>query len=372
VTVLTTPTAEQDALRAAVHAFLSDRASLEDARRLIESPTGFDQHTWRAMSELGWPALLVPAAYEGAGASFAELAVVLEEMGAVLYGGPFLASAVLAITALLRCGDEAAKREYLPRLAVGELIGTLAVFEGNGRGGLDAVRCQAEYSGSGWRLDGHKTLVLDAPVAGLLLVAARSARGLGLFAVGAGGADAEVVAQPVIDGTRRLYRLVLRGCAATPVGQVGAAGPGLRATLDLAAVALAAEQVGGAQQVLDDAVQYAKTRHQFGRPIGSFQAIKHRCADMYVAVQGARAVTAHAVASAVTGADDLSHAASIAKSYSSEAFFEVASENIQVHGGIGFTWEHSAHLYYRRAQASRVLFGDPVWHRHQILRDVGL
>jgi alkylation response protein AidB-like acyl-CoA dehydrogenase len=365
-------TAEQDELRAAAAKFLASRAG-RDARRSTESRTGYDEAVWQAIAEqLGWSAMLVPAAYGGAGASFTELAVVLEEMGAVLYGGPFLASAVLATAALLHCGDEAAKRHYLPRLAAGELIGTLAVLEGNGRGGLDAVRCRARRVGTDWHLNGHKSLVLDAGAAGLLLVVARSDDGLGLFAVVADQTGVEVAAMSAIDGTRQLSRLVLHDCVATPVGEVGEVDQGLRTTLALAAVALAAEQVGGAQRALDDAVEYAKTRRQFGRVIGSFQAVKHRCADMYVAVQGARAVTYHAVTVAAAGDADLGHVASIAKACSSDAFFEVASENIHVHGGIGFTWEHPAHLYFRRAQSSRALFGDPVWHRRRVLSDMGL
>ena len=364
---------EQEELRRAVRRFLADKSPEAEVRRLMATTEGYDPVVWRQMADqLGLQALAIPEEHGGAGYVFVELVVVLEEMGAALLCAPFLSSVVLAANALLTSGDEEAKHEWLPQIASGELVATLALVEDSGRWDLDAVGLSATRSGDHWVLDGHKSYVLDGHTAGLVLAVARSEEGIGLFAL-AGDAPG-LVRTPLhtLDQTRKQARIELSSTPARLVGTAGAAEPGLARTLDLAAVALAAEQVGGAQHCLDSSVGYAKTRFQFGRPIGSFQAIKHKCADMLLAVESARSAAYYAGWAAAEGSDELAVVASLAKSYCSEAYFHVAAENIQVHGGIGFTWEHDAHLYFKRAKSSELLFGDPVQHRERLAQRIGI
>jgi alkylation response protein AidB-like acyl-CoA dehydrogenase len=264
---------------------------------------------------------------------------------------PYFSTVALAANAVLTSGDETAKQRLLPGLASGETVGTLGFTEDSGRWDFGGIELRASEAGGAWVLDGHKSFVLDGHVANLILVAARTDAGVSLFAL---ERDADGLSrQPLstMDQTRKMARLEFVASPAWLIGVEGGAEPGLRKTLDLAAVALAAEQVGGAQRVLDTAVEYAKTRIQFGRAIGSFQAIKHKCADMLLEIESAE------------DSDELPVVASLAKAYCSEAYFRAAAENIQIHGGIGFTWEHSAHLYFKRAKTSEELFGDPPYHR---------
>ena len=367
---------EQEELRGAVRRFLADKSPEAEVRRLMATEEGYDPAVWRQMADqLGLQGLAVPERHGGAGFGFVELAVVLEEMGAALLCAPFLSSVVLAANALVTSGDEAAMDRWLPGIASGETVAALAVTEDGGRWDLEAagaVTTTARRTGDGWVLDGHKSFVLDGHVAGLLLVVARSDDGLGLFAV---EGDAPGLARrvlPTMDQTRKQARLELAGVPAAAVGEPGGAGPGLARTLDLAAVALAAEQVGGAQRCLDRAVAYAKERIQFGRPIGSFQAIKHKCADLLLEVESARSAAYYGAWAAAEDSDELPVVASLAKAYCSEAYFHAAAENIQIHGGIGFTWEHDAHLYFKRAKSSELLFGDPAYHRELLAQRIGL
>jgi alkylation response protein AidB-like acyl-CoA dehydrogenase len=244
--------------------------------------------------------------------------------------------------------------------------------EETGRWDLDSVGLSAARSDGGWVLDGVKMFVLDGHVADLILVAAKAPKGLSLFAVQSDAEGLTSTPLKTMDLTRKQARIELAGVPARLVGEEGAAGAGLAKTLDLAAVALAAEQVGGAQRVLDMSVEYAKTRIQFGRPIGSFQAIKHKCADMLLEVESAKSAAYYAGWAAADDSDELPVAASLAKSYCSEAYFHAAAENIQIHGGIGFTWEHDAHLYFKRAKSSELLFGDPAYHREILAQRIGI
>ncbi len=366
-------TAEQEELRASVRRFLADRAPISAVRELMETTDGVDPAVWRQAGEqLGLQGIAIPEEYDGAGFSFAEQAIVLEELGAALYGGPYLASAVIAATALLASSDEGAKKAYLPGIASGELIATLAFTEEDGSWDVDAIRLAASRDGEGWRLDGRKSFVLDGHTAGLILVVARAGDDLSLFAVPADAAGLTRTALPTLDQTRKLARLDF---AAVPAQLVGSAGDGaavLGRTLDIAAIAQAAEQLGGAQRALDMAVDYLKVRHQFGRPIGSFQALKHRCADLLLEVESLRSAVQYAAAAVAEDSDEIPVVASLVKAYASDVYFHVAAENIQLHGGIGFTWEHDAHLYFKRAKASELFLGDARYHREHLAARIGL
>ncbi len=364
---------EQEELRTAVRRFLADKSPETEVRRLMATTEGYDPAVWSQMADqLGLQSLTIPEEYGGSGFSYVELIVVLEEMGAALLCAPYFSTVALAANALLTSGDDSAKGYLLPGLASGETIGTLALTEDNGRWDFSGIELRATKTGDGWALDGHKSYVLDGHTAGLILVAGRTDAGVSLFGV-QGDADGLVrTPLPTMDQTRKQARLEFSSTPAWLIGTEGGAEAGLTATLDLAAVALAAEQVGGAQRVLDTAVEYAKNRIQFGRPIGSFQAIKHKCADMLLEVESAKSAAYYAGWAAAEGSDELPVVASLAKSYCSEAYFHAAAENIQIHGGIGFTWEHSAHLYFKRAKSSELLFGDPAYHRELLAQRIGI
>jgi alkylation response protein AidB-like acyl-CoA dehydrogenase len=368
--------AEQEELRASVRRFLADRAPLSRVRELMDGGDT-DWAVWeQAGTQLGLQGLAIPEVYGGAGFSFAEQAVVLEEFGAVLYGGPYLASAVLAATALLASPDEGARRGLLPDIASGQTVATLAFTEDGGSWDPAAIRLSAVKDGPGvngaWRLDGHKSFVLDGATAGLILVAAATDAGLSLFAVEGEAAGLSRAALPALDQTRQLARLEFAGVTGRLIGSPGDGAAALDRALDVAAVALAAEQLGGAQRALDMAVEYAKVRRQFDRPIGSFQAIKHRCADLLLEVESLRSAVGYAAAAVAEDSAEIPVLASLVKSYASETYFHVAAENIQIHGGIGFTWEHDAHLYFKRAKASELFLGDGAYHRERLANRIGL
>jgi alkylation response protein AidB-like acyl-CoA dehydrogenase len=364
---------EQEELRASVRRFLADRAPITAVRELMETTDGLDAGVWRQAGEqLGLQGIAIPEGYGGAGFSFAEQAIVLEELGAALYGGPYLASAVLAATALLASPDEDARKSYLPGIASGETIATLAFTEEDGSWDPDAIRLTATSSADSWRLDGRKSFVLDGHTANLILVVARTGDGLSLFAVPADASGLTRTALPTLDQTRKLARLDFAAVPATLIGSAGDGAAVLNHTLDVAAIAQAAEQLGGAQRALDMAVEYAKVRHQFGRPIGSFQAIKHRCADLLLEVESLRSAVQYAAAAVAEDSAEVPAVASLVKAYASDVYFHVAAENIQIHGGIGFTWEHDAHLYFKRAKASELFLGDASYHREHLASRIGL
>jgi len=375
--------AEQEELRASVRRFLADRAPLSRVRELMDGGET-DWAVWeQAGAQLGLQGLAIPESYGGAGFGFAEQAIVLEEFGAALYGGPYLASAVLAATALLASRDEGARRELLPGIASGQTVATLAFTEDGGSWDPGAIRLSAVKDGPGvdgaWRLDGHKSFVLDGATAGLILVIAATDAGLSLFAVegagevgGAAAAGLSRAALPALDQTRQLARLEFAGVTGRLIGSPGDGAAVLDRALDVAAIALAAEQLGGAQRALDMAVEYAKIRRQFDRPIGSFQAIKHRCADLLLEVESLRSAVGYAAAAVAEDSPEIPVLAPLVKAYASETYFHVAAENIQIHGGIGFTWEHDAHLYFKRAKASELFLGDGAYHRERLAARIGL
>ncbi len=376
---------EQRELRDSVRRFLAERAPLPRVRELMDATDAMDADVWRqAADQLGLQGIAIPEEYGGAGFSFAEQAIVLEELGGALYTGPYLASAVLAATALLASEDEGARRELLPGIASGQTIATLAFTEDDGSWDPASIRLAAVKNGPGWQLDGHKSFVLDGHAAGLILAVATTGTGaaspasppeLSLFAVDGAAAGSKGLRRrvlPTLDQTRRLARCEFSEVPARLIGAPGAAGAVLGHTLDVAAIALAAEQLGGAQRALDMAVGYAKVRQQFGRPIGSFQAIKHRCADLLLEVESLRSAVGYAAAAVAEGSGEVPVLASLIKAYASEVYSRVAGENIQIHGGIGFTWEHDAHLYLKRAKASELFLGDGSYHRERLAARIGL
>ena len=370
-------TEEQEELRASVRRFLADRAPITAVRELMETTDGLDAGVWRQAGEqLGLQGIAIPEEYGGAGFSFAEQAIVLEELGAALYGGPYLASAVLAAAALLASPDEDARKTYLPGIASGDTIATLAFTEEDGSWEPDAIRLTAnaaqDDSANGWQLDGRKSFVLDGHTANLILVVARTGDALSLFAVPAEASGLTRTALPTLDQTRKLARLDFAAVPAMLIGSVGDGRAVLSRALDVAAIAQAAEQLGGAQRALDMAVEYAKVRHQFGRPIGSFQAIKHRCADLLLEVESLRSAVQYAAAAVAEDSAEVPVVAALVKAYASDVYFHVAAENIQIHGGIGFTWEHDAHLYFKRAKASELFLGDASYHREHLASRIGL
>ncbi|OLO25741.1 acyl-CoA dehydrogenase [Streptomyces sp. MNU77] len=361
-------TEEQDELRRTVRRFLSDRSGEMEVRRLMETERGYDPEVWQTMAaQLGLQGIAIPEEYGGQGSGWTELGIVLEETGRALLCAPFLSSAVLAAHTLLACGDTDAMRRHLPGIADGSVIATLA-FPRPGRN----IGVRAERVDGGWRLTGSVPLVTDAHVADLLLVPARTGDGPGLFAVEAGTAGLGTVLRPTLDLTRKLADVELADTAAAEVGEPGGALPVLDHVLDLAAVALAAEQVGGAQAALDMGVEYMKVRVQFGRPIGSFQALKHMAADALVEVETARSAAYCALSAAAADGDELPIAAPLAAAYCADAFVTTAHQNIQFHGGMGFTWELPAHLYYKRARSSQLLLGDPESHRARVAERLGV
>jgi len=368
---------EQEELRRTVRAFLEDTSPETEVRRRMETDSGFDPAVWRRMgTELGLQGLAIPEEYGGAGGGMVEVGLVLEEMGRALLCAPYLSSAVLATTALLRCADEPHRKRLLPALADARLAGTFALTEDSARWDREGVAMTAEPHTHAyderWLLSGHKNFVLDGATADFVLTVAVAPDGIGVFVVDGDAAGLARTPLPTLDQTRRQARLEYQGVPATRLQLPGDGWQFVSEVLDRAAVALAAEQVGVAARALETAVGYAKTRHQFGRPIGSFQAVKHLLADVLLEVESARAAAHFAMLAAEDDDAQLPAAASLAKSYCSDACLKATLENVQVHGGIGFTWEHPAHLYLKRAKTSQLLFGDPAYHRELIAQRIGL
>ena len=361
-----TPGPDAEELRTVVRGFLEKRSSEAEVRRLMETESGYDPVVWRqAAEELGLQGLVIPERWGGSEASLVELGVVLEEMGRALFCAPFLGTVALAANALLAVGDEAANEAHLPGIAAGQTVATLA-WAGNDP--LTSTISAASDGAGGWTLTGSAEVVVDAVAADLILVLAQAPDGLGLFAVpDAGGATGLTrTALTALDSTRKLSAVEFAGTPASAVDRPGAVDEQLRLALDRAVVALAHEQLGGAARVLEMSVEYANTRVQFGRKIGSFQAIKHRCADMLVEVESARSAAYYGAWAAEHEPADLTLAAALAGAVCSDAFTRVALDNVQNHGGIGFTWEHPAHLYVKRAKSTQLFLGSPSTHRTRL------
>ncbi|WP_285701585.1 acyl-CoA dehydrogenase family protein [Actinomadura sp. NBRC 104412] len=371
-------TAEQEDLRAALGRFLDARSPLSRTRELMERPVPHDGDVWRAMaSDLGLHGIGVPEQYGGVGVDVQTLAYAFEETGRVLLPGPLLATLGLAVPLLLAAGDTDAQARYLPGIAAGETVATVgwlapgASWDSVGDA-AEAVRRPSGTARGGWTVDGRVSLVLDGLAADVCLVVAAAPAGPSVFAVDTTGPGVDRRRIRALDPTRGLAEITLTGAPCTPVGAEGAGRALLDAALDQACVLLASEMVGAAQACLDMAVAYAKQREQFGRPIGSFQAIKHKCAEVLVEVEGARSCARYAAWACGAVPEEVPVVSVLAKAAAAEALFRAAAENLQIHGGIGFTWEHDAHLFLKRAKACQVLFGDTRSFRLRLADRLGL
>ncbi len=340
----------------------------------MDTTEGFDPDIWKQLAtELGLTAIHIPEEHGGQGYSFVELTIVLEEMGRALVCAPYFSSICLGANAIINSSATTEQKELLPQIASGDLRVALAFTEPTGDWTADGIRMEVV----GGKLTGEKTFVIDGHTADLLVVAARwdntfGTDGIQFFGVPADAKGLTRTPLDTLDMTRKQAKLTFDGVEAKPLGEPGECWPALQKTLDQAAVCLANEMVGGAQQVLDMSVEYAKVRVQFGRPIGSFQAIKHKCADMLLRLESAKSAAYYAAWAAAEDNEELTIASSLAKAYCTESYFTNSRENIQVHGGIGFTYEHDAHLYYRRAKSSELLLGDPTYHRELLAQRIGI
>ncbi len=370
-------TDEQEQFRSIVRRFLTAKSPTTEVRRLMASADGFDMAVWQQLaSDLALPGIHLPEAYGGAGFGAVELNIAMQEQGRALLCAPYLSSCVLAASAVLHAGTEEQKTRLLPGIATGQCRAALALTEANGRWDLDGLQAVARPdagAASGWRIDGAKRFVIDGCTADALVVAARISGGMGDGGIGLFwlAADAHGVARSplaTMDATRKQASIQFTGAAAELLGSEGAGGPALTRTLDDAAVALAGEMIGGAEALLESAVAYANMRVQFGRAIGSFQAIKHKCADMLLDVELAKSAVYYAAQAQAEDNPETPGLACLAKAAASDAYMRTATQTIQIHGGIGFTWDNDTHLWFKRAKSSEVLLGDPNYHRELMLQ----
>ena len=369
---------EQEMLRKSARDFLAKECPPKVVRRLMEADDAYDPALWKKMAGLGWTALGIPEEYGGVG-TFLDLVVVLEEAGRALLPGPFFATMGLAVPAIRESGTEAQKKAALGAIASGEARATLALTEPAGRWDADGIALKATQAGGGWRLDGVKLFVPDAEHADYIVVAARTRAegedGVSLFLVKGRPAGLKVAPLKTLDMTRRWSELRFDGVelgADALMGDANTAWPRLRRALEWATAAMCAEMVGGEQKVLETSTEYAKTRQQFGKPIGIYQAVSHKLADMLVLTESSKSATYYAAWAVEADAPDRSLASSMAKAYVSDAYRKIAGDGIQVHGGIGFTWEHDMHLYFKRAKSSEVTLGDATYHRELVAQALDL
>lgn len=369
---------EQEMLRRSAREFLAKECSSKVVRKLMASGDGYDATLWKKIGDLGWTALGIPEKYGGVG-TFLDLIVVLEEAGRALLPGPFFSTMGLAVPVILEAGTPAQKKEVLTAIASGSARATLAFTEPSGRWDASSVALTARQQGGAWQLDGVKLFVPDAEAADYTVVVARSRgegeSGITLFLVK--GRPKGMTVKPVetLDMTRRWSEVRFEDVqldAGAVMGAADQAWPRLKRALEWATAALCAEMVGGVQKVLETSTEYAKTRHQFGKAIGIYQAVSHKLADMLVLSESGRSATYYAAWAVDADAPDRSLASSMAKAYVSDAYRKVAGDGIQVHGGIGFTWEHDMHLYFKRAKSSEVTLGDATYHRELVAQALDL
>jgi alkylation response protein AidB-like acyl-CoA dehydrogenase len=368
---------EQEMLRKSARDFLAKECPMSYVRRMMEDELGTSTDLWRKMAELGWTGLVFPESYGGAGLDMVDLVVVLEEMGRVVMPGPFLSTVLLGGSAFLEAGNEIQKSRWLKGIAEGTVKATLAVVELSGRWDAGGIETTAAADSGGYRISGTKLFVPDAHVADVIVVAARTDRGTGeegisLFAVEVPKEGVSIVPLQTMDQTRKLCEVGLGQVRVGPEALLGARGQGwpiVKRIFDRAKVGLCAEMCGGAERVLEMSVEYAKVRVQFDKPIGSFQAIQHKCANMLLQVESAKSATYYAAWAVANDVPEAPLAAAMAKAYTSDAYRIVAGEGIQIHGGIGFTWEHDMHIYFKRAKGSEFTFGDATYNR-EIVADL--
>ncbi|HXH09704.1 MAG TPA: acyl-CoA dehydrogenase family protein [Alphaproteobacteria bacterium] len=369
--------AEQELLRTNARAFLGKECTSAFVRQVMQDPTGDIPALWKQMAELGWMGMLIPEGLGGLGLTMIDLVVVLEEMGRVLLPGAYFPTVVLGGITLRLAGNASQQQALLPRLASGALRTTLALTEPNGRWEAGGIAMRAVPTRDGYELNGTKLYVPEAGFADAIIVAVRtkdgwtSEDGISLFLLDQHSAGVVCTQLPTMDPTRRWYELKLDRVRVTRdalLGPLHGGWPILTQVIDQATAALCAEMCGAAERVLEMSVEYAKHRVAFGKPIGAYQAVKHKCADMLLQIENAKSLTYYAAWACQEGVPEASQAASMAKAYCTEALCYVVAEGLQIHGGIGFTWDHDMHLYYKRAQSSRFTFGDANWHRDRVAR----
>jgi alkylation response protein AidB-like acyl-CoA dehydrogenase len=364
-------TETQQVLKNSAREFFSAECPIAEVRRLMETDTAYDAALWQKMAHQGWTGIIFDEEYGGLGLGLVEMAVSLEEMGRALLPGPYLSTVPLAGVAIDAAGNPSQKQRYLSRISMGEARTTLALLEADAQWDPEAVKLKVRPTAAGFGLTGRKMFVPDAAAADFLVCAARRGDDLGLFIVPRGARGLTISPLPALDQTRKLYQVAFEN---VPVAEEDflAIGDPARDALDralaAATVALVAEMVGGMQRVMEIAVEYAKARKQFGKPIGQFQAVQHLCADMLLLTESSRSAAFYAAWALQERAPEAAAAVSIAKAYASDAYREVGNRGIQVHGGMGFTWENNVHLYYKRAKAAELMFGDAAWHRERLAR----
>jgi alkylation response protein AidB-like acyl-CoA dehydrogenase len=393
---------EQELLRSTARKFFDNECTSETVRKLMDGPEGMTPDLWKKIAEQGWTGLIFPDEHGGMGLGFVDLVVLMEEMGRSVVPGPFFSTVLLGGLAIREAGTDAQKKAWLPKISSGEARATLAWMEPSAELGARGITLQAAAKGAGFTLDGTKLFVHDAHTADVIVVAARTSSGknppaggqnppaggqnppaggqnpedgVSLFLVPKGTPGLNVTLLPTMDQTRKLCEVELKDVALGVEALMGQAGSGwapLARVIDRATVALCAEMCGGAQKVLEMTVEYAKIRQAFGRPIGSYQGVKHKAADMLVDVENSKSITYYAAWAMDEGVPEGQLAVSMAKAYVSDAYRRVSGAGIQLHGGIGFTWEHDLHLYFKRAKGSEFTFGDATWHRERVAQLVNL
>ena len=366
-------TDEQNLLRSSARDFLARECPMTLVRQMMDDERGFTEELWQSIARLGWPSLVIDSAQGGAGLGLVDLCVLLEETGRALLPGPLLSSVAVGTAAVARCDNEELRKAWLPAVASGEKRLSVAWLEDLGSWASDGIATTAEPAGGGYTLRGTKLFVPDGESADALVVVARDTSSDALVIVLVDAASPGVSTSPIpyMDATRRVASVELDDVAVEAAAVLAGPSNGERLlghVHDLARVALSAESIGGCQAVLNLSVEYAKTREQFGTPIGKFQAIQHRCADMLVALESARSAAYYAAWAIDNNEPDAHASACMAKAYCSETFAQVAGDGIQIHGGMGFTWDADLHIYYKRAKASELAFGDPAWNREQAAR----
>ncbi len=370
---------EQQILRKSVSDFCLKECPDEFLYEMWDNSLGYSREMWKKMAELGWLGLLFDEKYGGMGLTFVDLCIILEEMGKALLPSPCVSTVVLFGHGILYGGTEEQKEKFLPAIASGDLIGTLALLEG--KGGLEPqdINLKAEKAGEGYILKGSKLLVTDAQGADSIIVAARTGmendavKGITLFIVDADTPGVEIKPLKTMDMLRRLSEISFHDVKIDKgmiLGDVGGGWPVLQAVMRAACTALSAEMVGCAQKALDLSVEYAKVRHQFGKPIGSFQGVKHKCSEMLLNLETAKSAAYYAAWTISEQAQDMCLATSVAKAWCSDACRKITADAIQVHGGIGFTWEYVLHMYFKRAQANEASFGNATYHREMVMREI--